>query len=123
MATAAEKKTRIAGGQCAECGETREQQNRTLCNHHLRKSKEANQRYRKRKILEKYGFIPEPIPTYAQGAYTLYKGEAILATGTIYEIADQQDINPTSIAFLKTPSYKARVQHSNNAKVLVEETA
>jgi len=49
--------------------------------------------------------------------YALYKGEDIVADGTIYDIAEQTGISTKTLYFYRTPSWKKRT--TGNAKRLV----
>ena len=53
--------------------------------------------------------------------YALYKGEEILCTGTIDEIAKNQNIKKKTILFYQTPAHIKRNEksHIGNYKVLV----
>ena len=53
--------------------------------------------------------------------YTLYKGEKILATGTIKEIAEKMKVKEKSICFYGTPCYlkRGKGEKSNNRRILV----
>lgn len=53
--------------------------------------------------------------------YTLYKGEEILATGTIKEIAEKMKVKETTIHFYNTPCYfkRGRGERSNKRRILV----
>lgn len=42
--------------------------------------------------------------------YAMYKGEEMLAMGTIKEIAEQMGVSEATIRFQTTPSYKKRVK-------------
>lgn len=50
--------------------------------------------------------------------YALYKGEEIIATGTIKEIAKELNIKEKSVHFYGTKSYQKRCKKGNN-KILV----
>lgn len=54
--------------------------------------------------------------------YTLYKGEEILAFGTIDEIARQLNVKPRTIKFYLSPTYKkrGRGEKSNKRRILIE---
>jgi hypothetical protein len=56
--------------------------------------------------------------------YALYKGEEIIAIGTIDEIAEKTNVDRKTIMFYKTDSYKKRLNRRKNTKrnyrVLVE---
>lgn len=50
--------------------------------------------------------------------YALYKGEDLLAIGTIKEIADKMKVGIRTIYFYQTPTYKNRGK--DNRRVLVK---
>lgn len=50
--------------------------------------------------------------------YALYKGEQIVAIGTIREIAKERNLKPGTIEFYKSKVYKRRTK-DNNAMRLV----
>lgn len=52
--------------------------------------------------------------------YALYKGEELLAEGTIIQIAYKMNVKVRTIQFYKTPTYKKRCKNSLNRKELVE---
>lgn len=54
--------------------------------------------------------------------YALYKGENIIITGTIEEIAKAQGVKRKTILFYQTPTYLKRHEksHIGNYKVLVK---
>lgn len=45
--------------------------------------------------------------------YALYKGEEILAIGTIKEIANELNISPKTVSYYKTPRYQRRLANRN----------
>lgn len=45
--------------------------------------------------------------------YALYKGDELLAMGTIEEIAKQIGVKRETIVFYKTPAYKNRLKRRN----------
>lgn len=55
--------------------------------------------------------------------YALYKGENILAIGTISEIAKKMGVKRDTIAYYKTQAYKNRLKRRNalngNVRMLV----
>ena len=51
--------------------------------------------------------------------YALYKGEELLATGTIIQIAYKMGVKPRTIYFYKTPVYLKR-RKGNNYRELIE---
>lgn len=48
--------------------------------------------------------------------YALYKGEELLSTGTIYEIAKEMNVEVRTIRFYSTPTYKKRVLERKKGK-------
>ena len=52
--------------------------------------------------------------------YALYKGEKLLATGTIMQIAYQMGVKLRTIQFYKTPTYLKRRKKGKNYRELVE---
>jgi hypothetical protein len=50
--------------------------------------------------------------------YTLYKGDMIIAEGTVKEIAQQTGLAVNTIKFYARPTYERRCK-SNNHKILV----
>ena len=50
--------------------------------------------------------------------YTLYKGDMIIAEGTVKEIAQQTGLAENTIRFYASPTYKGR-RKGNNHKMLV----
>ena len=53
--------------------------------------------------------------------YALYKGDKLLATGTIIQISHQLNIKPKSLKFYKTPTWiKRRKNKLDNCKILIE---
>jgi len=51
--------------------------------------------------------------------YALYKGERMLAIGTMQEIAYEMKIKLNSVRYIKTPSYQKRGT-GKNRRVLVD---
>lgn len=51
--------------------------------------------------------------------YYLYKGDEVLATGTIKEIAKKLKISELTVRFYKNPSYFKRRENGKNYRVLV----
>lgn len=51
--------------------------------------------------------------------YALYKGEKILGTGTIKELAKMFNVKEKTIMFYHTPAHKKR-EKKGNAKVLID---
>lgn len=57
------------------------------------------------------------------GIYALYKGEQMLSTGTIYEIAKDLGVEVRTIKYYSTKAYKrklSRRKKSRNARELVK---
>lgn len=52
--------------------------------------------------------------------YALYKGEKLLATGTLLQIAYQTGVKLRTIQFYKTPTYKKRRANGKNFRELVK---
>ena len=52
--------------------------------------------------------------------YALYKGEELLATGTIIQIAYKMGVKPRTIQFYKTPTYKKRRKNGKKYRELVK---
>lgn len=51
--------------------------------------------------------------------YALYKGEEILCSGTIREIAKHQGIKEATVRFYARPSYKKRIKDFGKSKILL----
>lgn len=57
------------------------------------------------------------------GIYALYKGEQLLSTGTIYEIAKELNVEVKTIKYYGTNSYKRKLEkrtRTRNARELVK---
>lgn len=56
------------------------------------------------------------------GIYALYKGEQMLSTGTIYEIAKELSVEVKTIKYYGTNAYKRKLEKRNvrNARELIE---
>lgn len=52
--------------------------------------------------------------------YALYKGDKLLADGTLLQIAHKMGVKLRTIAFYKTPTYKKRRAKGKNFRELVE---
>lgn len=52
--------------------------------------------------------------------WTLYKGEEIIDTGSTAEIVGRRGISCDSLLFLKRPSRLKRIEHYEDALILVE---
>lgn len=54
--------------------------------------------------------------------YALYKGEDILAIGTLAEIAKKENVKKSTLYFYKTKSYKDRLskRKTRNPRILIE---
>lgn len=50
--------------------------------------------------------------------YALYKGDDIIAVGTVKEIAQEVDVKPSTLHFYKSPAYQKRGTGVNR-KVLI----
>ena len=53
--------------------------------------------------------------------YALYKGEELLAIGTIKEIAEQMEVKYRTIMYYKTPSQKKRAKGNSRILIPLEE--
>nr|UVX42521.1 MAG: protein of unknown function (DUF658) [Bacteriophage sp.] len=55
------------------------------------------------------------------GIYALYKGEKMISTGTIYEIAKELGVEVRTIKYYGTNAYKRKLEKRNvrNARELV----
>lgn len=51
--------------------------------------------------------------------YYLYKGDEVLATGTIKEIAKKMNVSTRTIRFYSNPSYLKRRSNGKNYRVLI----
>ena len=57
------------------------------------------------------------------GIFALYKGEEMLSTGTVYEIAKDLDVEVRTIKYYATKAYKRKLskrKNSRNARELVK---
>ena len=52
--------------------------------------------------------------------YALYKGEELLADGTIIQIAYKMGVKPRTIRYYKTPSYLRKFKNGKKRRELVE---
>lgn len=52
--------------------------------------------------------------------YTLYKGNDLLAMGTIQQIAEQMKVKDRTIKFYTTPTYKRRCKDSFKRLTIVK---
>jgi len=52
--------------------------------------------------------------------YALYKGEKLVAMGTIQEIAKECNVKDRTIKFYTTPTYKKRCKRSFNRLTIVK---
>lgn len=50
--------------------------------------------------------------------YALYKGDTLLAIGTMKEIAETLKIKVRSVMYYKTPSYKKRNKGKNHRELI-----
>jgi hypothetical protein len=53
--------------------------------------------------------------------YALYKGDDLLAMGTVVEIAEEVGVLPDTVHFYNTPSYKKRVKDKNRRDLIILE--
>ncbi len=51
--------------------------------------------------------------------YAMYKGDKCLASGTLYQLAKQLNINIQTLRFYLTPTYKKRFEKSKNRRELI----
>lgn len=51
--------------------------------------------------------------------YAMYKGEKCLATGTLYQLAKELNINMQTLRFYLTPSYHKLLKASKNRRELI----
>ena len=51
--------------------------------------------------------------------YALYKGEELLADGTLSEIAKKMGIKANSVLFYRSPTYQQRAKKVRNRRILV----
>ena len=51
--------------------------------------------------------------------FALYKGETLLADGTLKEIAAKMGVQVESIRYYKTPAYQRRAKNVRNRRMLV----
>lgn len=56
------------------------------------------------------------------GVYALYKGEELLAIGTVFEIAVKMKVQVDTILYYKTKSYKKKLEKRNakNCRILIK---
>lgn len=52
--------------------------------------------------------------------YALYKGEELIATGTMLQIAYKLGVKYRTIQFYSTPTYKKRRKNGKNFRELIE---
>ncbi len=62
-----------------------------------------------------------------QRIYALYKGDAMICTGTIFEITELLKIKPQSVSYMKTQAYarktaKCKLLHSRKILIPIDET-
>lgn len=50
------------------------------------------------------------------GVYALYKGEELLAIGTVFEIAVKMKVQVDTILYYKTNAYKRKLEKRNKDK-------
>jgi DNA-binding CsgD family transcriptional regulator len=51
--------------------------------------------------------------------YALYKGETLLADGTVNEIAEKMGVKISTVLYYRTPAYQRRAKNVRNRRVLV----
>ena len=51
--------------------------------------------------------------------YAMYKGEKCLASGTLYQLAQQLGIDIQTLRFYLTPTYRKRLKKSKNRRELI----
>jgi DNA-binding NarL/FixJ family response regulator len=51
--------------------------------------------------------------------YALYKGETLLADGTVNEIAEKMGVKISTVRYYKTNAYQRRSKHIDKRRVLV----
>lgn len=54
------------------------------------------------------------------GIFALYKGEQMLSTGTIYEIAQELNVEVKTIKYYGTNSYKRKLEKRTRARNAIE---
>ena len=52
--------------------------------------------------------------------YAMYKGDKLLATGTLYQLAKELKIEIQTLRFYLTPTYRKRFEKSKNRRELIE---
>lgn len=52
--------------------------------------------------------------------YALYKGEELIAMGTMLQITFKTGVKLRTIQFYKTPTYKKRCKNSKNRRELIK---
>lgn len=50
--------------------------------------------------------------------YALYKGDEIIGTGTVKELADKFGVKPSTIAYYHTPTYINRASESKGRRLV-----
>ena len=48
--------------------------------------------------------------------YAMYKGDKLLATGTLFQLSEKLNISINSLRFYLTPTYRKRVESRPNGK-------
>ncbi|MEK4700384.1 hypothetical protein MKX47_12375 [Solibacillus sp. FSL R7-0668] len=59
-----------------------------------------------------------PKRSYKNVEYALYKGDNLLAIGSLEDIAEQTGKTMGALKFMRTPSYERKVENSKNAMIL-----
>ena len=52
--------------------------------------------------------------------YALYEGDKFIDLGTIEYLAKREGVQPHTIMFYQSPSYKRRIKDKDNRKVLIK---
>ena len=50
--------------------------------------------------------------------YALYKGDELIGTGTVKELADKFGVKPSTIAYYHTPTYGNRTSESKGRRLV-----
>lgn len=55
--------------------------------------------------------------------YAMYRGDELLCTGTVYEIAEKMDISVSTVRFYSMPAYRKRIENRGkfeNQRVVIK---
>ena len=52
--------------------------------------------------------------------YAMYKGDKLLASGTLYQLAKELKIEIQTLRFYLTPTYRERLKKGKNRRELIE---